>query len=219
MMCSFKHPEKLCISFFNTGECSLLGSCPDRHPVQVCVRYLNGTCLAGLNCVHQHPVNQNGIYKSQAKPQPQPQSGLSPGSNASRSSPTRVKPQPAAAFFGPAFGPNQMNQHSANFIPGSARHSSEGSDRRTAGQTVEPSTNQSPAFIPGVHNFSAGQPTNQSPGFIPGSQHFSAGQPTNQGQGFHSGPDCYPAGAPTNHQNQGNQFGHPAQMMGQGWHL
>ena len=192
--CSFKHPERLCISFFNTGECSLVGNCPDRHPFQVCVRYLNGTCLAGLNCVHQHPVNQNGIYKSQVKPQ----AGMSPGRNASHSSPTSVKHQPEA-FFGPVFVPNQMNHQFPSFIPGSARHSSEGSDRRSAGQTVQPATHQ-------------------SPGIIPGSDHFSAGPPTNQSQGFNTGSDGYPAGPPTN-QNQGNQFDHPAQMMGQGWHL
>ena len=65
--CPFSHPAVTCIAFWNTGECSQSGSCPNRHPVQVCIRYLKGTCFAGRNCVHQHPVNQNGVYKTQIK--------------------------------------------------------------------------------------------------------------------------------------------------------
>ena len=66
--CSFQHPQVMCIQFWSHGECDQGDKCQRRHPVQVCIKYLNNTCPAGRNCVHQHPQNQNN--PSQTKPSP-----------------------------------------------------------------------------------------------------------------------------------------------------
>ena len=188
----------------------MAGTCPDRHPVQVCIRYLNGTCFSGRNCVHQHPLNQNGIYKSQIKPQA--------GQNFSPSSPRIVEIQ-QDAFVGQDFAPNQtppgsQNHQFQDFIPGSTRQASDGSVRCPAGQVSGPGANQSPVFSPASDQFSAAPPGNQSPVFSPAAGQFSAPPPSNQSPRYSA---AQATGSSTN-QNPGNQYSHPSQMMGQGWH-
>ena len=56
----------MCISFWSFGECGQGVKCPNRHPVQVCIKYLNNTCVAGGNCVNQHPKQSNFSSKPNA---------------------------------------------------------------------------------------------------------------------------------------------------------
>ena len=90
---------KMCPAFWKFGECQLAGKCPDRHPVQVCTRYLNDNCKAGNNCVQQHPENPT----KQNKTEP-------PKSPASVFTPTEP-----TSYYTPGFAYAYMNQNTPQF--------------------------------------------------------------------------------------------------------
>ena len=54
--CNFFHPSETCKSFFNYGQCPAGVKCRQRHPLNICMRFMNGNCNLGESCVHQHPV-------------------------------------------------------------------------------------------------------------------------------------------------------------------
>ena len=66
--CSFSHPEVMCQQFWLHGECDQDDKCIKRHPVQVCTRHLNNSCIQGRNCVHQHPPTPSSSSKQTQSP-------------------------------------------------------------------------------------------------------------------------------------------------------
>ena len=82
----------MCKSFWSYGDCDIGVQCPDRHPLQVCIKYLNNTCIQGDKFVYQHPQ----IAHSKPK---------SPGYSAS---PNNFGPNTATAAI-PSFFPAAAN--------------------------------------------------------------------------------------------------------------
>ena len=83
--CAFNHPSVMCLQFWSHGECDKGNQCIKRHPVQICTKYLNNSCIAGKNCVNQHPKNSKSSLPPKSKPTPTspkpPQSPMVPPSS------------------------------------------------------------------------------------------------------------------------------------------
>ena len=108
--CSLNHPAVMCFPFWSTGACVQADACPNRHPVQVCIKFLNGTCLAGRNCVYQHPLEQGGNFKANSASQSSPRARWNVEHSPSSPMDTNSQPcQPNRPPVSPFF-PNQHQQ-------------------------------------------------------------------------------------------------------------
>jgi len=66
--CNFYHPSEVCINFSKYGRCSYGQNCRLRHPVNVCMNYLEGRCNSGFSCINQHPQNISPVYSPGYQP-------------------------------------------------------------------------------------------------------------------------------------------------------
>ena len=48
----------ICVNYSRYGSCSEGNKCRLRHPLKVCMKFLEGSCNQGDSCVTQHPMNQ-----------------------------------------------------------------------------------------------------------------------------------------------------------------
>ena len=108
VQCPFSHPQTMCTSFWNHGECPQGDKCPKRHPAQVCIKYLNNTCINGVNCVYQHP--QNSISSKPMSPQHQSSPQFYGNQN------KHFPPQPSTSSNVPSSSPSYFPT-SANYLP------------------------------------------------------------------------------------------------------
>ena len=56
--CNYLHPTVICVNYSRYGSCSEGNKCRLRHPLKVCMKFLEGSCNQGDSCVTQHPMNQ-----------------------------------------------------------------------------------------------------------------------------------------------------------------
>ena len=55
--CNFLHPIEICKYYSKYGQCPQGLVCPLRHPLRICMSYMEGGCHMGDMCVMQHPLN------------------------------------------------------------------------------------------------------------------------------------------------------------------